>query len=102
MSGVAKITPGYESVCAVKPDGTLWCWGSNYWGQMGTGAYEDKDIPGQVPGLTGVLDASSGGSHVCAVKSDMTVACWGYNADGQLGRGNERTVGPTPARLVCE
>jgi alpha-tubulin suppressor-like RCC1 family protein len=102
MTGVTKLTAGYDSVCALKSDGTVWCWGSNYFGQVGDGSYEQQSVPVQLSGLTGVLDISSGGGHACAVKSDMTVACWGYNGDGQLGNGDQSQTGPTSARLVCE
>ncbi|MBU7317717.1 carboxypeptidase regulatory-like domain-containing protein [Paenibacillus oleatilyticus] len=33
---------------AIKKDGTVWAWGSNYWGQLGDGTLEDKTNPVRV------------------------------------------------------
>src|SRR3989304_5792147 len=47
-SGVASIGDiDGESLtfCAVKTDGTLWCWGSNTAGQLGDGTMADRDTP---------------------------------------------------------
>ncbi|MFC1482170.1 RCC1 domain-containing protein [Myxococcota bacterium] len=73
--------------CAVKTDGTVWCWGYNDYGQLGDGTTTSHYFPTQVTGLTDVAGLSAGGGHVCAVKTDGTAWCWGYNANGQLGDG---------------
>ena len=33
----ASASGGYETACAVKTDGTVWCWGSNRGGHLGDG-----------------------------------------------------------------
>ena len=38
MTGVVQFAVGQNHVCAVKIDRTLWCWGKNDAGQMGTGS----------------------------------------------------------------
>jgi alpha-tubulin suppressor-like RCC1 family protein len=102
MTGVSKLAPGYDSVCAIKTDGTVWCWGSNSDGQVGDGSYTTQLVPVQLPGLTNVKDIAAGGGHVCVVKMDGSVACWGYDGQGQLADGDQYSPDPTPARLVCE
>ena len=81
------ISAGGYHTCALKSNGTVWCWGNNYYGQLGDGTYVDKNIPVQVLNLTNVIQISAGEDHTCALKSDGTVWCWGRNDEGQLGDG---------------
>ena len=96
LADVSQITAGYTYSCAIKTDGSAWCWGDNDYGQLGNNSIIAKRTPFQVVGLGGVNGTSKltdvsqitgGYSHTCAVKTDGTVWCWGLNADGQLGIG---------------
>lgn len=84
---------GGSHSCAIKGDGTLRCWGSDFLGQLGDGA--DLSMPPGYPvtvaGLDGVSQVTAGSRHTCALKGDATVWCWGYNADGQIGDGTLTT-----------
>src|SRR5262249_2727476 len=37
-NGVVGVTTGWDTTCAVKSDGTAWCWGDNSAGQCGIGS----------------------------------------------------------------
>ncbi|MFO0648216.1 MAG: hypothetical protein U0326_18400 [Polyangiales bacterium] len=88
-----------ESSCAVRCDGTVWCWGNNEWGQLGDGTLESRSSPVRVLGLGGPATAVSvGHSATCAVAGGAAW-CWGENTDGQLGDGT-RTERSTPSRVV--
>jgi len=54
------------------------------YGQLGDGTNKDKSSPGQVPGLSGVLDVTAGLHHTVALKADKTVLAWGWNFNGML------------------
>jgi alpha-tubulin suppressor-like RCC1 family protein len=84
-SGVSSVALGFYHTCAVKTDGSLWCWGYNYYGQLGDGTNIDSDTP--VPITSGVSSVALGFYHTCAVKTDGSLWCWGYNGYGQLGDG---------------
>jgi len=87
LTNVVNISSGYYHNCAIKRDGTVWCWGYNLYGQLGDGTRNDRYTPVQVQGLSNVVQIALGNAHSCALKSDGTVYCWGYNYFGQLGDG---------------
>ena len=104
VSGIADATDiatGSRHSCALLSDGTISCWGNNYFGQLGNGEsgreffYTDtsdgfvfSDLPVQVPGIDDAIDVAAGSSHTCAIHGDSSVSCWGSNRYGQLGYGS--------------
>ena len=74
--------------CALKADGTLWCWGYNGNGQLGVGDTVKRVVPTQVAALGNqVTSMATGTSHTCALTANKTVWCWGSNTYGQVGDG---------------
>lgn len=105
LSGVTTIGAADGVTCAVKTDGTVWCWGADDVGQLGDGVPKpNSPTPVQVKGTggAGVLDnvrsVSPGKRHVCVVKNDETVWCWGKNDRGQVGDGST-TDAPYPVKV---
>ena len=76
--------------CAVVSDGSARCWGSDGYGQTGTGTPTSPFVTAyatQPMGLSsGVTAIAVGDDHVCALQSGSTL-CWGDNSYGQLGNG---------------
>jgi alpha-tubulin suppressor-like RCC1 family protein len=101
LSNVTKFAMGYDASCAIKADGTLWCWGANYFGQVGDGSYQTRSAPVQILGLNGVKDVASGGAHTCAIDSAGQVVCWGLGSNGQLGTGVRSIIRPVGVRMTC-
>jgi hypothetical protein len=105
LTNVSSIAGGNSFACAVKTDGTVWCWGYNWQGGNmgpGIGAYTWTMTPVQIPGLLGygpVTDVSAGANHVCAVTSAGYLFCWGDNSMGQFGIGTTGTYNPTPVLI---
>jgi alpha-tubulin suppressor-like RCC1 family protein len=87
LGKVSWISAGGQHTCAIaSPDSTLWCWGDNRFGQLGTGDTKPRFAPAQVLALGDqVSDVYSGGSHTCAKKADGSVWCWGNNQYRQVG-----------------
>ena len=44
----AHVAAGSGNTCAIRTGGTLWCWGYNINGQLGTGNHTDQDRPQQI------------------------------------------------------
>lgn len=75
-------------MCAIKSDGSLWCWGLNGSGQIGNNSTTDAPTPVQVGSDTTWAAGSVGYNSTCAIKSNGTLWCWGDNTYGQLGNGS--------------
>ena len=93
LSGVVAIAAGTNHSLALTRDGTLWAWGYNFYGQLGSGKPGDSSIPVPVKevedlsgkDLSGVVAIAAGASHSLAVTWDGTLWAWGRNDFGQLG-----------------
>ena len=71
----------------IKPDGSLWAWGNNQYGQLGLGVYVSAR-PARVGSATDWESVATGSVHTLAVKTDGTIWAWGRNNYGQLGLGD--------------
>ncbi|MEW6758348.1 MAG: PKD domain-containing protein [Acidobacteriota bacterium] len=88
---VIQACGGYNHSLALAADGTVWAWGGNEYGELGTGNTDPYPSPVQVPGLTSVVSIAAGWYHSLAVRSDGTLWAWGGNFAGQLGDGTTTT-----------
>ena len=88
-----QISSGQHHTCAILDDGTVSCWGYNWYGQLGDGTNgnsANKNTPTQTSSLGAgrtAIAISSGQSHTCALLDNGSVTCWGDNTDGQIGDG---------------
>jgi alpha-tubulin suppressor-like RCC1 family protein len=78
-SGVAAITAGYKSECALTTAGAVKCWGHSVGGAIGDGPdLSDRLTPSTVTGLSsGVTAISAASQGACALLTSGTVTCWG-------------------------
>jgi alpha-tubulin suppressor-like RCC1 family protein len=92
LTGIKKLVAGGFHTCALRDDGTVWCWGWDIYGELGLGTgVSEASTPQQVPGLSGVTDIDLGNFHTCALMADTSVRCWGSNPAGQVGDGTQVT-----------
>lgn len=75
---------------ALKSDGTVVSWGTNFSGQLGAGQAAMRATPGKVAGLGKVTDAVAGLSFSVAVGNDGSLWAWGINSNNQLGDGTNQ------------
>jgi len=99
-TGATAIAAGGGTTCGLFEGGTVKCWGAGKRGQLGNGAFEDKDTPQLVAGLH-AKNLCVGGEHTCAVLEDETMACFGSDDNGELGDGNsEQSATPRKVQNV--
>ncbi len=99
-SGYGKVTAiagGFKHNLALTDTGTVFAWGLNDHGQLGTGNNTNSRTPVRVSGLPGPVTAiaacrsgDSSNSYSLALV-DGNVYAWGSNKDGQLGNGTTAT-----------
>ena len=89
-----------RAAAALRRDGTVWMWGEDRGGVMGTGAitgeYQSGEVyhrPLRVKGIDQVTQISCGDEHMLALRRDGTVWTWGSNKNGQLGVGDTEPRG---------
>jgi alpha-tubulin suppressor-like RCC1 family protein len=86
--GVRQVAAGEHHACALKNDGSVWCWGDNSYGQVGDGTSVKRLTPVQVSGIDGAVAIDAGLSHTCALTAAGAVYCWGRNERGEIGDGS--------------
>ena len=95
MTLVTTVASATYTNYAVRADGSVWSWGENTSGQLGTGsAAGQSNVPIQITSLSGVVALAGGFQNGYALKSDGTVWAWGANGSGQLGN-NDSTHTPS-------
>ena len=103
LDSVVAISTTYLHTLALKDDGTVWAWGFNQTGQLGTGDTSSSDVPIQVLGLPPIKAVAAGKAHSLAVDEAGAVWAWGCNAFGELGLGTSGggfvTFTTTPAKI---
>lgn len=96
LDGVTQLD-GLGTFCAVRKDGSVWCWGENGSGELGErpgGSWRASARP--VHGLPPAKEVAVGSSHVCALTLAGEVYCWGSNTSGELGIGKLPYPGHDP------
>ncbi len=83
------ISAGVAETCAVAEDGSAFCWGANWAGQLGVGkaGAEVRAEPQQVAGGRKFRAISVGAAAACALDQAGKAFCWGAGNFGQLGAG---------------
>jgi alpha-tubulin suppressor-like RCC1 family protein len=66
---------------ALKQDGTLWAWGNNWAGSLGTGSTSNSPVPLQVGSSTNWVKVWAGMLESVALQSEGSLWYWGENPD---------------------
>ena len=90
---------GLYHSCALDTTGSLFCWGGDMYGQVGSGKeggmvggpnFAEPILVSGTGALAGkrITRIAAGGHTTCAIDDAAATYCWGWNGQGQLGRGS--------------
>ncbi len=88
VQDVSEVGAGSASACAVRTTGSVWCWGANTEGELGTGDRTSSLVPVAVHGMASGGEELAVGYQVACVSHFAAVYCWG------------RTFQPAPAHVL--
>lgn len=98
LHSVIDIAGGYSHSLALRADGTVWGWGSNWDGALGSGPTWNRHVAEPILGIEDVIQIAAGSGHSLALRSDGTVWGWGNSMYGQAGvEGVDKS--PIPTRI---
>lgn len=95
-----QVVAGSLHTCVRASDGTVWCWGDDGYGALGSGGSGTSEIPQQVSLPAAATKIAAGGSTTCAVLHNKALYCWGRNQVGQVGIGSTVTPQTTPQHVT--
>jgi hypothetical protein len=83
-----RIAAGVTHSCGIAASGDAYCWGSNDYGELGSGSpmsgrYNKQPTP--VDGGIKFTEITAGNRHSCGLTSQGAAYCWGSNAGRKLG-----------------
>lgn len=91
VTNVVQASGGLWTTAFVKSDGSVWNYGENLYGQLGTGSVGNGGVVYSTPVqvkinatqfLTGVKTVWAAGLYSVALKADGTAWAWGYKGSG--------------------
>jgi alpha-tubulin suppressor-like RCC1 family protein len=80
-----QVSAGNDFSLALRGNGTLWSWGTNYWGSLGTNNLTSYSSPVSVVGGFTDWTQVSAGRHSAGVRSNGSLWTWGNGTNGALG-----------------
>ena len=109
LSDVVKITGGEYHTMALLSDGTVYCWGSDTEGQLGSNAVSDRSsVPVRVSSylnsgetyLSNVVDITAGTSGNMVLTADNRLFAWGKNTSDLFAVSAQKTI-PIPVQAYA-
>ena len=109
-TNTVEVATGADHACSISPqagqdidDSSIFCWGRNYHGQLGTGDYLDRAGAERlaIPQGSQPVSIVAGHQYSCTLLSDGEALCWGDNSAGQLGTVSlVNETSPTPVQIL--
>lgn len=105
---IIQVACGYSHTCALDSAGSVWCFGRNHKGQLGTfsGSSSQSFTRVALSQPASLLAIGSTSHTSCVITVQQQRLCWGENSVGQYGDGSKvgryQPVSGVPALLSIE
>jgi alpha-tubulin suppressor-like RCC1 family protein len=98
---MVSFASGMGHVIALMDDGTIFVWGSNYRGQLGTGDLEDRQKPTKLhfPFEAKIVRVFCGNLSSAALTEKGTLYFWGNNGINHFGVKEKGILYHTPRKV---
>lgn len=83
-----RVVLGQNATCGLRSDDSLWCWGSNDFGDLGFPPPTGSTVPHRVDGPGSYFALAVETFHGGGIQRDGSLWTWGRNVEGQLGTGD--------------
>ena len=85
---LSSLVAGAEFTCGLDASHAAYCWGANFYGQLGNGGMVADPSPQPVSGALQFTQLVAGRFHACGITAAQDAYCWGWDYTGQLGAGD--------------
>ncbi len=100
LEGITAMSVGLGHACALRENGSVWCWGGNATGALGRDDVERSMVARPVAGLPPAVQLAAGDGRTCVIDGDEDVWCLGSNFYGQADADRGRTSVPSWVSLA--
>lgn len=100
--GWKQVSASGSHTCAIASNNAAYCWGSNYYGQLGNNSTSPSSSPVRVNAslVSTFKTISAGTGYTCAIALNDMAYCWGGNNFGQLGdNSNNQSLVPVKVNV---
>lgn len=102
MEDVKAVSLGAAHSAAIKNDGSLWIWGNNSYGQVGSDSWSNEKKYEPIKVMDHVKSVSLGSAHSAAIKEDGSLWVWGSNDRGQVGNDSWDDMFDSPVQIMLK
>ncbi|MFZ3207391.1 MAG: hypothetical protein WA140_00970 [Geobacteraceae bacterium] len=99
ITDVVAVSAATRHFAALKSDGTVWTWGHNDAGQLGSDSTTERNAPLRATGIRDAVNIAAGNDATLVVKKDGTVWGWGKDIYALTPKGLEVRSSSSPLQI---